>query len=128
MPVPPGLGVIDTAPALSKIGIKVVSALNLIPVVLAGIQLVMGTVTFLQFMQQEAIKNMSMAIERHIVANRKQDARTLLDHLYYRYYLQFVDYANNYGWLNPYTDDAWDSYADSVLKMIVGLKNKVGSG
>lgn len=128
MPVAPGLGVIDTTPLLSKVGIKVVSAMNLIPVVLSGIQMVMGTVTFLQFMQQEAIKNMSQAIERHIGANSLKEAKPLLDHLYYRYYLPFVDFSNNYGWLNPYTDDAWISYADSVLKMIIGLKNKVNEG
>ena len=126
MPVAPGLPVIDSTPLLSKIGVKVVSSMNLIPVMLAGVQMVMSTVTFMQFMQQEAIKNMSQAVDIHIKAKRTAEAKVLINHLYYRYYLPFVDFSNTYGWLNPYTDDAWVVYSDSVLKMIIALKAQVG--
>jgi len=120
------LPVLDSSPVLSKLGIKVVSKLNYIPVILSGIMMVMGTVTFLQFMQQQSIQAMSHSIDMLIQANKIPEARQQIEHLYARYYLPFVDFSNNYGWLNPYTDDAWVAYADSVLLMIIGLKNKTG--
>ncbi len=121
------LEVLDTSPVLSKLGVKVVSKLNYIPVLLGGVMMVMGTVTFMQFMQQQAIQAMSHSIDMLIQAGYYPEAREQIDHLYTRYYLPFVDFSNNYGWLNPYTDDAWVAYADSVLLMIVGLKAKVGA-
>lgn len=125
--VSPVLEVLDSSPVLSKLGVKVVSKLNYIPVILGGVMMVMGTVTFLQFMQQQSIQAMSHSIDMLIQANEMDMAREQIDHLYTRYYLPFVDFSNNYGWLNPYTDDSWNAYADSVLLMIVGLKAKVGA-
>jgi hypothetical protein len=124
--VAPILEVLDSAPVLSKLGIKVVSKLNYIPAILGGVMMVMGTVTFLQFMQQQAIQAMSHSIDMLIQAGYTDDAKVQIEHLYSRYYLPFVDFSNNYGWMNPYTDDAWVAYADSVLLMIVGLKAKIG--
>jgi hypothetical protein len=121
------LDVLDSSSALSKLGIKVASKLEIIPAILSGISIVMQSVAFLQFIMEEAIQAMSHSIELLISANNLPEARILVDHLYNRYYLPFIDFHNNYHWLSPYVDDAWFVYADSVLLMIIGLKNKVGS-
>lgn len=121
------LPVLDSAPFLSKIGIKVVAKLNYIPAFLSGLSMVQNTVTFLQFIMEESIQAMSNSIEMLISASQISEAKILIDHLYNRYYLPFVHFNNSYGPWCPQTDEAWVTYLDHVLLMIIGLKNKVGS-
>jgi hypothetical protein len=121
------LPVLDSSPVLSKLGIKVLGRLNYIPVLLQGISLVISSIAFMQFIMEEAIQVMSNSIEMLIQAKHYAEAGEMIDHLYNRYYLPFVYFNNSYGSWSPFTDDAWGVYLDSVLLMIIGLKNKVGS-
>ncbi len=93
-----------------------------LPIILQGIAFVMEAVTFVQFIQEEALQAAMMAVWMLVRAKRYSKARELLDQVETRFLPNIRATTSAWGWIAMYSKQAFEDFADATQLSIDAYK------